>query len=263
MKVKCLMVTEDRAPVFGVSYASLLEQTDWADTLYMAAPRSQMGEYQEARRRRDPRWIAPRCAVLEKLFSVPESIHILANNAFEWLQPDQLDLQTICLMWDDDDIAPTDRIQRTKQVISAFHPHPVITSYTAGWFVNARTLHGYKLDLMGEKEYGRQRLWGGCLAWNHAAWKGSPGFWGAPFPGQDRHFASYAGEDTRIVPIPAEDHELPIALCHTKNVASMYQERGDPMEKKLEEWLPPRVFAEVKGFQKFCVDNRVFPPWSD
>jgi hypothetical protein len=65
------------------------------------------------------------------------------------------------------------------------------------------------------------------------------------------------------VDIPAEDEELPIALCHTKNVASHYQRKGDPMEDKLEAWLAPEVFAEVKRFQKFCVDNRIFPPFSD
>lgn len=235
-----IMVTEGRAPIANIAFESYMWQTELRQTeIALVCPPDQVNDYPGGMNYSD-RWVEG---------SVPMSI----NAAVRYIQDTAPDF--ICGMWDDDDIAPATRIERTRSAIGSFDPRPVIVSYNKGWFVNARTLHGYMVEL----DY----LWGGCLAWNAEAFNKAVGF-PEKWPGQDRAFVEKAQkEGVRTVVIRAPDNELPIAMCHDKNVATHYSKRGDPMERRLEQWLPKRVFKAVKEFQKFCIDRRIFPPWSD
>jgi len=258
MIVGCLMATEDRAPIVGVSFASAICQRGLVglvdQRLLCLCPVDQVYQYQEEWDRIGGGSYGLSTLPLLRRPSVPETLHGAANSFLESIGGGGDD--DICTMWDDDDISPHNRLVRTISAIRSFHPRPVIASYSKGWFVNARTLHGYLLDLEDK------HLWGGTLAWNRAAWQASTGFWDSPMPGYDRHFAKSACL-TRQIAIVAPDEQLPVALCHDKNVASKYQKRGDPMENKLQDWLPEKVFAELKRFQKFCVDQRIYPPLSE
>lgn len=255
MRVYCLMVSEGRAPICGVSLASFKHQDSSGaeHRLAICVPCEEKKDYagEVERAAVEVKWFqsCDRGALQEQGLDVADRI----DNVCRWIFGEDPD--AIITMWDDDDYSPPSRLARTVSAISQFHPRPVVASYDRGYFLNARTFDGSLVEV--------NHLWGGCLAFNKRAFDSAGGFEDRPCPGYDRGFVDAAVDGgARAVVIDAHYTELPIALIHGRNVATFPRGEMKPMDAYLRKHLPADVMLKLMGFKEFCIRRRIFPPGS-
>jgi hypothetical protein len=247
MKIGCIMVTEGRAPIWGIALQSFLSQRHEDKELLVDIGESKFEDYLEY----VPSRQIPMGVIMyntNKGATVPWRIDVGARLLFE----SGCDVVT---MWDDDDYSPPDRLSLVAKQQSDFEEsRPFVASYGCGWFCNLRTLHGEFISTMPD------HLWGGCLAFNKVAWTTAGGFYDFSMPGYDREFvaALKARSDfSRWVFSPAQP---PVAFSHGKNVATWIKSRGEYLGDKFKDWMPAEVEREVQRARCFLIEKRVFPP---
>jgi hypothetical protein len=243
MKVCAVMMTEGRAQIAPIAFASFAaQQFDGDAELHVDLPYTQRGIYQRALTAPTPttQWYDAEQQLPEK-----RRTSIVGSAFMDY----SVDVVTI---WDDDDYSPPRRLAATCAAVALWHPRPVVVSYTSGFFVNARTLQGSKVEV--------PHLWGGCLTFNRAAFRLTDGF--RTWPGEDRDFVRQAERrGAKVVEVTtARDEHLPVAFIHGRNTATHPRSEQVDLEPFLRRHMPPAVFSEVKRFQAFCIERRVFPP---
>jgi len=263
MRIGCLMVTEKRAPVAGISFASFAAQT-WIDkVLLVVAPSERsLDGYLEVRERTG---VYPLDHIL-----LPNGNFITrkAAGCDHLFRALGCDMVTI---WDDDDYSPPERLATLAEATESWMsstPTVGCYSYNAGWFCNLRTLRAEWFDAQAAGH-----LWGGTLAFNESAFNAFDRFNGAPNTGYDRWLQKRLIERGYCIGciqtgphVPLDDQGLPVtasppvAFSHGKNVATWLKSPGEDLECYLQTTMPPAVFAEVKLAQQFLIDRRVFPP---
>lgn len=159
-------------------------------------------------------------------------------------------------MWDDDDYHPPRQLElavkRLRNTTMA-----AVAGYTAGWYVNIKTMMSEFLDC---EPLGH--LWGASLVFNAPAWESlgdpageEPGcFRRQQFPGYDKALQSAA---TRFH-IVAHKTQLPVAFVHGKNVAT---HMGTPGKlRRIAGFFPDRVERAVYAAHRFFNDNDIHVP---
>jgi len=255
MHLACVLLTEGREPISNIGYESWLSaaaqfplgdvslcigaSVEYAPPVSLLATRQ--GCYVHC-------WRYPQ-------LTVPQRFDDVCRRIFE------RDPSAIVLVWDDDDYSPAHRLSLTQHVFSTWGEHPVVTSYDRGYFVNLRTLHGHLSTETGTYQDGN--IWGGCIAFNKAAFDAANGFEDKPFPGYDARFAQDAYTNgVKVAILETPPHLLPIAFSHGSNVCTWMREPGHDMRAELQEWLPTNVWEAVTTASQWLVDKRIFPPWS-
>jgi hypothetical protein len=242
MRVGCVCVTEGRAPIFGIALSSFFVQR--GDVVLAVIIRNPMEEESYRRVYRGMSKETDQIVWIEAFDGdVPARLDHGCDLLFNKFKCD------IVTMWDDDDYAPPDRMDITRE---AFQKDIWFTGYNQGYFVNLRTLHGQRI----KTPWG---YWGGSITLTRDAWDANK-FNKFTMPGYDRCFADLIPDDKKGAPLKSE--QLPVAFSHGKNVTTWLKGKGEPMEEKLEKWMPSLVFDEVKRVQKFLIDRRVYPPGS-
>jgi len=244
------MVTENRAPIWGIGLTSFLTQAYSNRHLMVLLPPSQEAAYRSAAAKFDDHRAAGRVlyVCVNDRLTVPERLDLGCQMAFD----SGAGLVTV---WDDDDWSPDDRLSRTANV-PWDDSLPCYCSYAAGWFVNLRTLMGEYIETLPA------HLWGGTLTFNNAAWARAKGFAKNPMPGYDRAFqdALKAAPESKQHRIHCGGRGDPIAFSHGKNVATWLKNPGTPMKDYMEVLMPPMVLSEVLRCQQLMIDTRTFPP---
>jgi hypothetical protein len=249
MKIACVMVTENRAPIWGIGLASFLSQYHSDRHLVVVLPAEEEAAYRCAAAGFGGHPYMDRVVHLciKDEATVPQKLDIGCKAAWDF----GADLVAIM---DDDDWSPPDRLDHTA--VQAWDQQPTYASYTRGWFVNLRTLRG---ELVRTTPH---HLWGGTLTFNQAAWECVGGFSDKPFPGQDRAFMRRLSD----MPHSLEYHlrsgrgAEPVAFSHGKNVATWLKSRGTQMEGVFKKWMPELVLVEIKRCQQLMIDTRTYPP---
>jgi len=255
MKISCICVTENRAPIWGIALASFLTQQHQDKQLIVVVPNDEVRSYQlfaatfvDHPGMKDVIYMSLEPSV----YTVTERLDAGIAAAFK------LDAAVVAI-WDDDDWSPVDRLTKTFEALRQCDDHiPGYASYTAGWFVNLRTLRGEWVQTLPH------HLWGGTLAFNEAAWHRAGRFSEKPFPGQDRAFMAALkdapeSKEYRLVMGRGD----PVAFSHGKNISTWLKSRGSPMEGFLRgavPIVPDLVWTEVLRCQQFMVDTRTHPP---
>jgi hypothetical protein len=251
MKIACVMVTEDRAPIWSMGLTSFLSQYHLDRELFVVLPVGQEKAYQFAATGFIQHPFMDRVHYL-----IPDAVDPLGN---ERGVPQRLDMgckaawdfgADLVAICDDDDWSPPDHL---SQAAECPWDKPAYASYTQGWFVNLRTLRG---ELV--KTY-PNHLWGGTLTFNQAAWELAGGFYDKPMPGYDRAFQAKLIRKVKEHHLRAQRGE-PVAFSHGKNVATWLKSKGTQMMGVLKLWMPDLVLTEVKRCQQLMVDTRTFPP---
>lgn len=245
------MVTEDRAPIWGIGLASFLSQYHVDRELLVILPAEEEKAYQVAATglERHPYMDRVHYMCLDDEAPVPEKLDVGCKAAWDF----GADLVAI---FDDDDWSPPDRLSQAVDIERPWDQEiPTYASYTEGWFVNLRTLRGELIRTLPD------HLWGGALTFNLAAWERAGGFTGKPWPGQDRAFMK------QLCDAPdSREHRLragrghPVAFSHDKNATTWLKSKGTPMEGVLKLWMPEIVLIEVKRCQQLMIDTRTHPP---
>jgi len=277
MKIGCITISEQRSSIWGISLASFITQTYENAVLHAyvdnvnayAGVLDRLTGFGKAsdnvsvvgmgitgkRDRMRAVMIHTRAPALLGADGVPTSLDVGIRSLFE----EDCDIVTI---WDDDDFAPIDRLQRTASEfkrftagIGALDKMPIVASYRSGWMINLRTFEGRFLQL--------DHFWGGCLAFNKQAWLIADGFAPGSNPGYDRSFVTRLHRRSAVgsLDLTQDRVNLPIAFCHDKNVASFCV--GDDVFDCAEQTravLPPLVRREVLAAKQLMMDKRVFPP---
>lgn len=273
IKIACLCVTEDRAPIWPIALTSYLEQTGrelqgagsfspWLncdsartdpDVYYQAV--SHLGPLLDNRHAGAP-WRTGRPWQVIRLSlggdPLPFRLARLINDAF---YGEGADLVTV---WDDDDYSPPDRLHLTAQAVADLDPRrSIVGGYNKGRFVNLVTLQGEEVDC----PWG---LWGASLTFNRVAYEAAGGFSDRVSPGYDRSFVAdlmeRQGQNVQRFVLDVPPERRPMAFSHGKNIATWLKTRGEPMEARLKAWMPSSVFQAVKAGQGFLVERRVVPP---
>lgn len=260
MRIGCLMVTENRAPVVGIAVASYRAQQvkhfdDAVLLVYDNSAKAQ--EYRTALQR--PLEVDPRLKTqyytsshASGKLSVPARIDEGFNILTEHYACD-----VIC-MWDDDDYSPPARLQQTGD---AFLRGVELSSYTAGYFVNLRSFEAQYFSRCTD-------LWGGCLALTRELWRGATrdrwSFRHYVCPGYDSEFVKEARRREVKVegwcpPVQEDVAAHPLAFVHGKNCATFINDRTVNVGEAMEKTLTPAVWREIEMAQKFMVERRVFP----
>lgn len=249
MKIACVMVTEKRAPIWGIGLTSFLSQYHADRFLLVVLPADQEKAYQVAATNLESHPFMDRVhyMYIDDESRVPERLDVGCKAAWD----SGADLVAVM---DDDDWSPSDRLSQAAQFDRSWDA-PTYASYTQGWFVNLRTLRGELIKTLP------QHLWGGTLTFNKAGWERAGGFSDKPQPGKDRAFmAKLRGASD------SKEHRLrrgrgePVAFSHDHNVATWLKSKGTPMEGVLKQWMPELVLVEVKRCQQLMIDTRTFPP---
>jgi len=255
MKITCVMVTEKRAPIWGIALASFFTQRHRVKQLIVVLPNDEVKSYQlfatafvDNPGMKDVIYMALEPSV----YTVPERLDAGISAAFK------LDADAVAI-WDDDDFSPVDRLTKTFEALRQCDDLiPGYASYTAGWFVNLRTLYGEYIETLPHY------LWGGTLAFNEAAWHRAGRFSEKPMPGYDRAFQAALKEAPE-----SKEYRLvrgrgdPVAFSHGKNVATWLKSRGSPMKRFLRGVVPnvpDLVRTEVLRCQQLMVSTRTHPP---
>lgn len=250
MKIACVMVTEDRAPIWGIGLSSFLSQHHVDRHLIVVLPGDEEKAYQVAATGFNSHPYMDRVHYIP-LFggartNVPQRLDMGCQSAFAF----GADLVAI---WDDDDWSPVDRLDKTAG--QPWSDLPGYASYTQGWFVNLRTLRGELIRPLPS------HLWGGTLAFNKAAWDRAGGFCDKPMSGYDRAFQKAVKKSPE-----SKEYRLqrgmgePVAFSHMKNVATWLRSKGTPMGGVLASWMPEIVLNEIKRCQRLMVDTNTYPP---
>lgn len=272
MRIGCLMVTENRAPVVGISLASFRSQLLLIEappdelvtnatllildnSATVAAHAEVIGRVPETDPRLKTVYYAG-SAYPPGVGSVPSRI----DEGFGMLS-DRYDCDVLC-MWDDDDYSPPMRLQA---IAHACATGAELTSYTAGWMVNLRTLDGQFFSRATD-------LWGSCLAFTRELWEQAAverwSFGQFRCPGYDSEFVKAAREHDAAVreEVLAGDGETgplvrphPIIFTHGKNCSSRINDVTRNVGAEMEAQLPASVWAEVKRSQSFLIERRVYP----
>lgn len=255
MRIGCLMVTENRAPIAGIGVASFAVQHPLrgADAVLLVLDNSPdpLG-YGQVIKRLEPH-LQPWQRILYYATdsnsygtgpaSVPSRIDLGCERLFEHHACDAV------AIWDDDDHSALLRLALTVNALRGDDPPPAVLGYDRGWFVNLRTLRGEHIDV-------QPMLWGGSLAFTRAAWRKRM-FVGLSSPGYDREFvAHFTGRRAVLADDPTDPT---FAFSHGKNVATWLTSPGVDLQAKVMA-LPYQVAYEVARAQKFLIDRRVFPP---
>jgi hypothetical protein len=258
MKIGCVCITARRSPIVGIAVSSFLSQSYENRVLYIGA--DDTAKYYDEIARLAPEGNGKSLgdwgiALVRRRFNdVSNELHDLSLQAFN----QGCDVVTI---WDDDDYSPPLRLAATVETFHCGEKHNVAAvSYNGGYFVNLRTLHGKYVKL--------PHLWGGCLSFTQETFETAGGFLNRECPGYDRSFVEDAC-DTPYKTVgkiygkcePSMDTR-PTAFCHGSNIATFTTGDLEPMEDRLQKWMPAKVFGEVKRAQKFLIDRRIFPPGS-
>lgn len=269
MKIGCLTVTEDRAPIWGISLASYLTQSHPDTLLYVFA--HPIGDYVNGAlvRLTDATPTGNLASVLVSASATtPKRVQV--NTRFE----SERGVNVVCrvldecvrllfdrgcdlvAIFDDDDWSPPDRLAGAAREAAALARHvgaldkvPLVVSYSRGHMVNLRSFEGVELKL--------PHLWGSTLTFNKQAWLLADGFAPGPWPGQDKAFLTRAERrGAKLVALPG----APINFCHNKNVASFAVGAGlMPLRERIAA-LPPMVRREVEAAQAFLIERNVWPP---
>jgi len=254
MKIACIMVTEKRAPIWGIGLTSFLTQWHADKRLFVILPADQEVAYRAAAKEfeQHPCWSRVTFVGVASGLTVQERKEIGCQVAFS----DGFDLVAT---FDDDDWAPPDRLVKTVSMMLS-KTIPSYGSYARGWFVNLRTLYGEFIETFP------YHLWGGCLTFNESGFHQANGFLDKPFPGIDRAFMrdiKKCGEFKEYILPSSTGAEYPVAFSHGKNVSTWLKMKGTQMEGVLKMWMPSVVLKEVMRCQKLMVDTRTFPPQPD
>lgn len=263
MKIVCVMVTEGRAPIWGIGLASFLSQYHVDRHLIVVLPAEQEKAYQVAATGFEQHPFMDRvhyAMPTERPTTIDGEID---HDAPKRGVPERLDMgcqlawdfgADLVAIMDDDDWSPPDRLSQSVEC-SWERDVPIYASYSQGWFVNLRTLRGELVQTLPS------HLWGGMLIFNRCAWEYAEGFTGKPMPGYDRAFQAKlrAAPHSKKRQLRSGRGE-PAAFSHGKNVATWLKSRGTPMEGVFQLWMPKLVLNEVKRCQQLMVDTRTFPP---
>jgi len=262
-RIACVCLTEERAPIWPIALTSYLTQIEgsFSTRLFCDTGHTRWQEYVHAawawdstRALAEARlWVSRDYDVMQLSLGDALTFRIerLVCHAFA----EGADLVTI---WDDDDYAPPDRLQRIATAVADLDPaQPILGGYNTGWFVNLVTLQGEPIDC----PWG---FWGGSLTFNKVAWEAAGGFRDRIVPGYDRSFVSdlleRRGQSVQRFVLEAPAESQPVAFSHGKNIATWLKTRGEPMATRLQAWMPPVVFEAVKAGQAFLIERRVVPP---
>jgi len=158
-------------------------------------------------------------------------------------------------MWDDDDYHPPRALEFAVEVLGRTWPSVgagvgIVAGYTAGWYVNVKTLRAEYVDC---EPLGH--LWGASLVFDEWAWDDFD-FMDQAFPGYDKALQEHAGD---VRPIAALKTELPVAFVHGKNVATHMSGPGAFTEG----WrgsMSERVEQAVWTAHRFFNDNDIHVP---
>ena len=254
MRIGCLMVTANRAPIAGIGISSFLAAYPATEAILLildnhdreASPPGYVVPTVVNRLRKFRRYDQPTQRIVYEISRAPsgiEQVPALIDVGCDRLFNDYA-CDVVAIM-DDDDYSPVDRLAQTAAVFNVDKP-PAVCGYTSGWFVNLRTWYGERVTV-------EPLLWGGSLAFTHAAWRRRC-FTGLPPRAYDRAFAAAfeEGEKVRL-------EGSPIAFSHGKNVSTWPMSAGENLTALIEA-LPDTVLQEVKLAQKFLIDRRIFPP---
>ncbi|MBU2634813.1 MAG: hypothetical protein KJ674_06265 [Nanoarchaeota archaeon] len=243
--ITCICISEGRPQLFPIAYQSWLDQGDYRKLramLVLIVPDTEHDAYWEATGGRGAVGLAR-----EEGQSVPNEIDYMVR----------MSINNYFMTWDDDDWSPPDRIARTAAALKETGKEPVVVSYNKGFFVNLRSLNGHLV------ECDPWPLWGGCLAWNRAAWDLAGGFHNRTCPGYDRSFVEdVQARGGKVVTLEGGEGTLPVAFSHGKNVATFLRHQGRPMEGDLRKWMSAESFAAVKRAQAWLIERRIFPQWA-
>lgn len=252
MRIGCLMVTENRAPIAGIGISSFLAAYPAAETVLLildnlsreVTPGHGYGIPNVINRLRQHRQSKQTLVYETSRFPsgiehVPALIDVGCDRLFNDYACD------VVAIMDDDDYSPADRLVQTAAVFNV-DKSPAVCGYTSGWFVNLRTWYGERVTVA-------PLLWGGSLAFTHAAWRRRC-FTGLPPRAYDRAFAAAFEEDEKV-----RLEGSPVAFSHGKNVSTWPMSAGENLSPLIEA-LPDAVLQEVKLAQKFLIDRRIFPP---
>lgn len=254
MRIGCLMVTENRAPVAGIGVASFVVQhrPRGADAILLILDNTPdpLG-YGQIIKRLEPHlgawqkvlyYATPSSTYPNGPASVPARIDVGCERLFEHHACD------VVATWDDDDHSSILRLALTVNAFRDNDPPPAVVGFDRGWFVNLRTLYGEHINVA-------PLLWGGSVAFSRAAWK-RQSFTGLSSPGYDREFAArFSG---RVVTMESDPTDPTLAFSHGKNVATRLMSPGQDVQTKVMA-LPYQVAYEIARAQKFLIDRRVFP----
>lgn len=263
MRIGCLCITENRAPIIGIALASYRVASKTLRDNHGTSCDSVL-LVQDASAGDATRNVLLHChvpTVYQNTYGGPRvdvatRVERGCRVLFDHYGCDYV------TMWDDDDYAPHDRLAAIyNSVVNTEKPGNDVYAYTRGWFVNLRTLHGEWITA----EYG----WGGSLTFSRNTALACGGFVGRNFPGYDREFTkecqAHGGRlldlarcSTLAAAIPLLVD--PVAFSHGKNCATWLNSSGQDVAFMLETRLPDEVWQAVKSAQKFLVDHRVFPP---
>jgi len=247
MKIGCLMVTEGRAAVAGIGISSFSCQRltpKLEAVLLVQDNHSDLTGYG---------------SVIDRVEHVAEVIYHSVDfpTGPEYISA-QIDVGCkelfetrgcdMVAFWDDDDYSPPERL-----ALTAAGSNLPVCGYTAGWFVNLRTLRG---EFVNASEWG---LWGGSIAFTKAAWQNVP-FTGLPCRSYDREFVARCNMIHTFRSEP-DGRDLPIAFSHGKNITTWLKTKGvNMLQNNIFEKLPELVYREVRLAQRFLIERRVFPP---
>ena len=256
LKIGCLCVTKgDRAPVFGISFASYVSQHSRQKATMLTVGTKGIN------------W-QPYVDVIKRVNYFDGVVGALVDKEVAFLTPKQPDL-TVCqcidlgcaelfvnhkcdlvTFWDDDDWAPSERVK----MLSNLHDINGIwtAGYSKGWFCNLRTLRAEHIDCV---DWG---LWGGSITFNRRTWEDLGGFAHRPLIAYDRSFVTDCLIKSGKVFI-LKGACPPVAFSHGKNVATWCKGKVEPFEEKLKKWMSAVCFVEVKLGQQFLIDRRIFP----
>lgn len=251
MRIGCLMVTENRAPIAGIGLASAVSQDllpEMEQVILVQINGSSKG-YLDVLQRFMSHTVYNKTKLRFDVLDLPSGIESVpartdegCRTLFEHYACD------VVALFDDDDFAPPSRLRETYELRLEGATY---IGYTSGWFANLRTFRAEHFDKPAPG------LWGGSLAFTRAAWEHRR-FTGLPAPGYDGAFVA--------VMLQAAQHKKgiltegePIAFSHGRNVCTWLMTPGIDATSLIDN-LPPLVSHEVKAAQKFLVEHRVFPP---
>jgi len=257
MKIGCVCVTENRAPVFDIAAACFAETHAHVRNflglsvhLFVCLPDLEdFADYQE----------------MVSFHEIPVSWHFIKGT-----MPDRL--HALCevafdsgcdlvMIWDDDDWQQWTRPIEAQRVY-AEHGSPLVFGTYEGWFVNLRTLQGHRFT--------QDRLWGGSLVFDRVAFELGDGFKGRDVVGCDKQFLRHLGWDVATVELPLSEIVIMrggaprmIAFSHGANLTT--HAAHVPPEEMTTSWimnLPGTSTAAIRRAQKYLIDRRIFPPGS-
>lgn len=243
LKIGCICVTENRSKLIKIALLNYKNQNYENKLLLVGIKPGDYFKYLRIVKSVSPILLNFVMSFRGRKKNVTERIDELCLEAFDAY----CDVVTF---FDDDDWFPYDRLKLTAEIFDKYDINvPLIASYNDGWFCNLRTLRAEHIECKNWP------LWGGCLAFNRAAYELVGGFSQFGCPGYDRGFMA------RVPNIEIINSKIkPVAFSHGKNVATWLKDKGEPFEDFLIENMKQDEFANIKEIQSFLIERRIFPP---